>query len=92
MNEEDLKKREANTILLFYWINLIRCEVSLAGRVQDKVDNPYSVTFLIRTPVIEWYVVWCGTKNGYQKGMCLKEVGLHAQKYDNHSMFNRQHK
>ena len=39
-----------------------------------KVDNPYLVAFLIRAPIFEWYVVWCGYKNGYQKGiMCLKE-------------------
>ena len=42
-----------------------------------KVDNPYSVAFLIRAPIFEWYVVWCGSKNGYQKGiMCLKGIGL----------------
>ena len=65
--------------------------MSLAGRLQDKVDNPYSDTFLIRTPVFEGYVVWCGSKNRDQKGMCLKEVGLNAQNNDNHTMFNRQH-
>ena len=24
-------------------------------------------------------MVRCGFKNGYQKGMCLKEIGVHAQ-------------
>ena len=45
-----------------------------------KVDNLYLVnTLLIRTPIFEWYVVWCGSKNKSQKEMCLEEVGLCAQ-------------
>ena len=32
-----------------------------------KVDDPYSVTILIKSTIIEWYVVWCGSKNGCQK-------------------------
>ena len=35
--------------------------------------------FLIETAIFEWCVVGCGSKNGYQKNMCLKEIGLHAQ-------------
>ena len=35
--------------------------------------------FLIRTPIFEWFVVWCGSKNGYQTYMFLKEIGLHTQ-------------
>ena len=30
-------------------------------------DNFYLVTFLIRISILERYVVWCGSKNGYQK-------------------------
>ena len=26
-----------------------------------------------------WYVVWCGSKNEYQRDMCLKEIGVHAK-------------
>ena len=33
----------------------------------------------IRASIFEWYVVWCGSKNGYQKDICLIEIGLHAQ-------------
>ena len=44
-----------------------------------KGDNPYLVTFLMRTSIFEWYVVWCDSKNRYQKDRCLKEIGLHAQ-------------
>ena len=29
-----------------------------------KVDLSYLVTFLMRTPIFERYVVWCGFKNG----------------------------
>ena len=43
------------------------------------IDTPYSVTFLIETPIFEWYVVWCGSKNGYRKDMCLHEITLRAQ-------------
>ena len=55
-----------------------------------KVDVPNLVTYLNRTPIIEWYVVRCGSKNGYQKGIIrLKELGLHAQNH-NHSMLKSQ--
>ena len=42
---------------------------------QHKVDNPYSITFLIKKPIIEGHVVWRGFKNGYQKDTCLKKNG-----------------
>ena len=46
----------------------------------SKVDIPDSNTTIIWTRIFEWYVVRCGSKNGYQKGiMCLKEIGLRAQ-------------
>ena len=44
-----------------------------------KVDEPNLITYLNWTPIFEWCVVRCGSKNGYQKDMCLKEIGLHAQ-------------
>ena len=31
------------------------------------------VTFLIRTPMFEWYVVWYGSKIGYKVDMCFRE-------------------
>ena len=39
-----------------------------------KVDGPYSVTILIKSTIIEWYVVWCGSKNGCQKSFVWKEL------------------
>ena len=44
-----------------------------------KVDVPNSVSDLNQTPTVEWYVVRCGSLERYQKDMCLKETGLHAQ-------------
>ena len=44
----------------------------------SNVDVPHSVTFLTRTPIFECDVDCCGSKNRYQKGTCLKEIGLCA--------------
>ena len=44
-----------------------------------KVQLPKSNTIIIWTPIVEWYVVRCGSKNWCQKDMCLKEIGLRAQ-------------
>jgi hypothetical protein len=44
-----------------------------------KVDVPDSFTYLNQTPIFDWYVIRCGSKNKYQKDMCLKESELHAQ-------------
>ena len=38
-----------------------------------------SITNLMGRMYFEWYVVGCGSKNGYQKDVCLKEIGLRAQ-------------
>ena len=43
---------------------------SSSSESNTKVDNPYLVTFLIKTPISKWYVVWCSSKNGQQKDMC----------------------
>ena len=31
------------------------------------------------TPVLEWCMMLCGSKNGYQKNPTLKEIGLCVQ-------------
>ena len=41
-----------------------------------KVDVPKSNIAIIWTPIIEWHVGRCGSKSGYQKDMCSKEIGL----------------
>ena len=52
------------------------------------VDMPNSITYLDQTPIFEWYLVRCGSKNRYQKDMCIEEIGLTCSKYDNHSRLN----
>lgn len=32
-----------------------------------------------QTPVIEWYVIRCGSKDGYAEDICKKRIGLCAQ-------------
>ena len=52
---------------------------------------PNSVISVNLTPIFEWYVVRCGSKNGYQEDMCLEEIGLRAQIIITISKFNSQH-
>ena len=49
------------------------------AHLYSKVDVPNLVTYPNWIPIFEWYVVWCGFKNGHQKDICLKEIGLRAQ-------------
>ena len=49
------------------------------GPPNYNVDVHDSIIFLYHTPTHEWRGNRCGSWNGYQKGMCLKEIGLHAQ-------------
>ena len=44
-----------------------------------KVDNLYSFTFFIMTPIFEWYVVRCASNNGYQKEIRLTKIEICAQ-------------
>ena len=37
------------------------------------------VAFHFRTPIVEWYVVWCDSKNGYQNRTRLDVIGLWVQ-------------
>ena len=58
-----------------------------------KVDVLKSNKVLIWTPVFEWYVARCRSKNGHQKDMRIKEIGLRAQNMPTilGSRLNRQH-
>ena len=47
--------------------------------IATKVDWPNSATYLNLTPIFEWSVVRCESKNGHQKDTCLEEIGLRAQ-------------
>ena len=44
-----------------------------------KVDVPNLDTYLNWTPIFEWRMVWCGSKNGYQEDMYVEEFRPHAQ-------------
>ena len=55
-----------------------------------KVDEPYSYTLLIGTPIFEWYVVGYGSKNGYKKRHVSERDWTTCSKYANHSRFNGQ--
>ena len=45
-------------------------KVGNGGVTTTKAYNPYLIIFLIRTPMFEWFVVGCGSKNGYEKDTC----------------------
>ena len=55
-----------------------------------RVDMPNSTTYLNQTPIFEWYVVRCGSKNIYHSrlNMCIEEIGLMCSKFDNHPSVN----
>ena len=63
----------------------------LVFNLTHKVDNPYSVTSLIRTPIFELYVISCGSKNGNQEDMFFKRVLDCMLKICYHPMLNSQH-
>jgi hypothetical protein len=44
----------------------------------DGKSKPNSTTYYNWTPVFEWCLVKCGSKNGHQK-MCLYKIGSCAQ-------------
>ena len=49
----------------------------------NKVDVPKSHTKILWTPIFEWSVVRCGSKNRHPKDVCLKEIEQRAQKINN---------
>ena len=80
MSPAELTKHE-----VIHWTSALDFEIRYVGHTQllllecYKVDVPNLVTYLNWTPTFEWCMVWCGSKNGYQEDMCLKEFGPHAQ-------------
>jgi hypothetical protein len=58
-----------------------------------KVDNPYLINFMIRTPILEWHMVCSGSNNGYQN-TCNKIKNtkwIVCSKYDDYSQLNSEH-
>ena len=39
------------------------------------------VNYLTQTPIFEWCMVRCGSKNEHQRNMCSKEIGLCAENF-----------
>ena len=52
---------------------------------------PSSTTYLNQTPIFEWFVVGCDSKNRYQKDNVLKRDLVVHSKRDNHNNLNNQH-
>ena len=42
------------------------------GKVPSKINMPNSMTYLSLSPILEWCMVMCEPKNGYQKDACLE--------------------
>ena len=61
------------------------CKVAI-----NMVDVSISVIDPNQTPTFEWYVIRCGSKDGYQKDM-FKRDWTTCSKYDSHSRPKGQH-
>ena len=59
-------------------------QVFLMVAKRGKVDKPYSITFLFKKTYTQ---ATCGSNNGYQKDMSLKEIPL----CDDYLRLNSQH-
>ena len=46
------------------------------------------LTYLNRTPMCEWWVVWCRSVNGHRKDTCLEKIGLHIQNFVTISLYS----
>jgi hypothetical protein len=70
-----------NCLLKKYKVNSIHQTISSRCMWKNpcKVCGCYSATFLNRTPVFDWCVVWQGSKNKHHRDTFLKEIGLHFE-------------
>ena len=60
---------------IMYHMESISCRnFHIVQHKKYNVDNIYVVTSLNWTPIFDWYVVWCGSKNGYGKHVIKKKV------------------
>ena len=66
------KKRDVRVVPIFLTVLVIDMANFRWLQAGPKVGAPNLVTSLDQTPIFEWYVVWCGSKNGYQK---YEEIG-----------------
>ena len=64
----------------YYILYCMEYRTLLGINVKTNMPNPF--TYLNWTLIFEWYhwyVVWCYSKKGFQKKMCLKKIGQHDQ-------------
>ena len=55
------------------------------------MSMPNSITHPKKTPILEWCVVECRSKNGRQKIVCMKgDYSMCSEKFD-HSKLKHQH-
>ena len=47
--------------------------------IHAKAYNPYLINIPMRAPIFDWYVIWYGFKNIYQKDMYIRKIGLDTQ-------------
>lgn len=75
----------SSTQFTIFWLHVFL--VSIRGVTSHHilfkypVNVPNSITCLYRTPIFDWYLVRYGpygSKNGCQKDMFSKEIGVHA--------------
>ena len=59
------------------WLHAFRVTDNSQQPNNHWVSKSYRTT-MIWTPICVWYVVRCGSKNGHQKDMCSKVIGLHV--------------
>ena len=50
------------------------------ARLESMVGTSHKVSIPKLVTSIKWYMIRCGSKNGHQQDMCLKEIGLCAQR------------
>ena len=52
---------------------------SQINQIRYMVNVPNSITYLNWTPIFDWCVVRCESKNRHQKDMCSKGIGLRSK-------------
>lgn len=76
---------QSKNSFLFFSYKLLHCRCNQVARKLETCGNnqleagmPYSLIHVHWTPVLECCVVRCGSKDGHQKCLSLKDIGLHA--------------
>ena len=79
----DLTRRYLGRCGVRSWSYLMVCTLESHCKLLSRVFTELRYTYLIRKRIFEWYVVWCGSKNRYQKDM-FKRDWIMCWKYDDH--------